>query len=118
MSDGLTIDGKLPGGVRVNGEIHRDFTLRLPTVRDNVDAIDEVGGNNQLAISAAILARQVVKLGHLTPAQIGYELIADMHPSDYNAMEAKAVELEKKRMAAAAPAPTSSGSDSPSAAPA
>lgn len=118
MNGGLTIDGKLPGGVEVDGARHRDFTLRLPTVRDNVDAIDEVGGNNQLAISAAILARQIVKLGSLAPGQICYELLADMHPSDYNALEAKAIELEKKRMAAAAPAPTSSASDSPCAAPA
>jgi hypothetical protein len=118
MSGGLTIEGKLPGGVQVDGQTHRDFTLRLPTVRDNVDAIDEVGSNNQLAISAAILARQIVKLGTLEPKQICYELLADMHPSDYNALEAKAIELEKKRMAAAASAPTSSASALPCADPA
>lgn len=119
MSQALTISGELPGGVEVDGVLHREFTLRLPTVRDNGDAIDEVGSTNALFLSAAIFARQLVKLGTLKPEQITFELIADMHPDDYNALEAKATELEKKRKKALSRnGPPSSGSGSPSAAPA
>lgn len=115
----LTIDGELPGGVEVDGVLHRDFTLRLPKVRDNAEAVDEVGATNAVALSAAILARQIVKLGTLKPAQITYDLLADMHPEDFNVLERKAQELEKKRkLSLSMPAPTSSASGSASGAPA
>jgi hypothetical protein len=119
MSQALTISGELPGGVEVDGKTHRAFVLRLPTVRDNVEAIDAVGATNAMALSTAILARQIVSLGDLKPEQIDYDLLADMHPEDFNVLDAKAQELEKKRKAARGkPAPTSSASDSASSAPA
>lgn len=114
----LTIDGRLPGGVLVDGVKHRDFTLRLPTVRDNIEAVDEVGSTNGIALSTAIYARQLVKLGTLKPEQITFDLIADMHPGDFNVIEGKATELEKKRLAAEAADFPSSSSGSPSRAPA
>jgi hypothetical protein len=118
MSQGMTISDELPGGIEVDGVVHRDFTLRLPKVRDNADAIDEVGSSNALNLSAAIFARQLTKLGTLKPDQITFDLISEMHPEDYNFLEAKATELEKKRKAARSrSALPSSGSGSPSAAP-
>jgi hypothetical protein len=108
--------GKLDSGVEVDGTTHRDFELRLPTVQDNIDAVDEVGSHNGVALSAAILQRQLVKLGSLKPAQITFDLVADMHPADFNKLEKAAAELEKKRLAAANPESTGteSGSDSSS----
>lgn len=116
--NGLTIDGTLPGGVVVDGVKHREFTLRLPTVGDNIDAVDEVGGHNAVAVNAAILARQLVKLGTLDAKKITFDLLAGMHPSDFNVIDAKAQELEKKRQAAEAADSTSSDSASASSAPA
>lgn len=118
MSEALTISGVLPGGADVAGKVHRDFTLRLPTVRDNIEAIDEVGASNNLALSAAILTRQILKLGDLKPEEITYEVVSRLHPEDYNLLEARAMELEKKRKALQQPASTPSASVSPSAAPA
>lgn len=111
--------GRLLTGAVVDGVSHCDFELRLPTVRDNIDAVDEVGSHNAVALGAAILARQLVKLGSLKPDQITFELVADgLHPSDYNQLEAAASELEKKRLAAAPQAPTGSASGSGLSAPA
>lgn len=118
MTQALTISGELPGGAEVDGVVHREFTLRLPTVRDNVEAIDEVGATNGVALSASILSRQLVKLGSLKREQITYDLVASLHPEDYNHLDAKAQELEKKRKAARRPARTSSESGSGSGAPA
>lgn len=119
MTEPLTISGELPDGVEVDGVLHRDFTLRLPKVRDNAEAVDEVGATNGIALSAAIMARQLVKLGTLKPEQITFDLVADMHPSDFNVLETKLQELEKKRRDRAAKrASTSCASGSDSAAPA
>jgi len=94
----LTEEGTLSGGVTVAGVLHRDFCLRLPTVRDNIDAVDEVGGTNAVALNAAILARQLVSLGSLKPEEINFDLVAGMHPADYNELEAAGQRLEKKRL--------------------
>ena len=104
--------GRLLTGVVVDGVRHCDFELRLPTVQDNIDAVDEVGSHNAVALGAAILARQLVKLGTLKADQITCERVASLHPSDYNQLEAAASELEKKRLAAAQQEPTGSASGS------
>lgn len=101
----LTQTGELVTGALVDGVAHRAFELRLPTVRDNIDAVDEVGGHNGVALGAAILSRQLVKLGTLKPEQIDFDMVASLHPQDFNLLEGAAGELEKKRLAAA-PQPT------------
>lgn len=113
----LTEKGTLLTGAVVGGVTHKAFELRLPTVRDNIDAVDEVGGHNGVALSAAILSRQLVSLGTLKPEQIDFDLVAGLHPGDYNLLDAAAKELEKKRLAVAA-SPAGSASASHSAAPA
>ncbi|RSZ35075.1 MULTISPECIES: phage tail assembly protein [unclassified Variovorax] len=107
---GITITGTLKQGVEVAGVLHRDFEMRLPTLGDNIDAVDQVGGHNGVAVNAALMARQLVRLGTLEPKQITYDLLCSMHPSDYNQLDAASGELEKKRQAAIAAAPNSSAS--------
>ena len=97
----LTQTGRLSTGAVVDGVAHRDFVLRLPTVRDNIEAVDEVGTTNGVALSASILSRQLTSLGTLKPEQIDFDLVAELHPADFNALEAAATELEKKRVSAA-----------------
>ncbi|HQR97574.1 MULTISPECIES: phage tail assembly protein [unclassified Polaromonas] len=113
----MTEKGTLLTGAVVGGVAHKTFELRLPTVRDNIDAVDEVGGHNGVALGAAILARQLVSLGTLKPEQIDFDLVAGLHPGDYNLLDAAAKELEKKRLAVAV-SPAGSASASHSAAPA
>jgi len=115
---GITLTGTLLQGVEVDGVVHREFELRLPTLGDNIDAVDEVGGHNGVAVGAALLARQLVRLGTLNPDQITYDLLCTMHVSDYNHLDAAGSDLEKKRQAALAAALSTSGSDTASSAPA
>lgn len=107
---GITLTGTLRQGVEVDGVVHREFELRLPTLGDNIDAVDEVGGHHGVAVSAALLARQLVRLGTLDPKLITYELLCTLHPSDYNQLDAAGGDLEKKRQAALAAAPNTSES--------
>jgi phage FluMu protein gp41 len=111
--EALRETGTLLTGVVVDNVRHRAFELRLPTVQDNIDAVDEVGSTNGVALGAAILACQLVRLGTLTRAQIDLELLAGLHPQDFNRLEAAASELEKKRQAAAQALPTGETSDLP-----
>lgn len=104
--------GQLLSGVLVDGVSHRAFELRLPTVQDNIDAVDEVGSHNGVALNAAIFARQLVKLGTLKAEQITFDLVAGLHPGDFNILEAAAAELEKKRLAAAQQQSTGTASGS------
>ncbi len=99
----LRESGELLTGIELGGVIHKRFTLRLPTLGDNVAAVDEVGADNGVALNAAILARQLTELGTLEPEQITYELLCELHPADYNLIDAAASALEKKRQAAAQP---------------
>ena len=92
----ITQAGVLPIGVEVDGVLHRDFTLRPALVADNIDAINEVGSSNPVALNAAVFARQVVQLGTLTPKQISYDLLAGMHVADFDALDRAAAVLQKK----------------------
>lgn len=89
----LTISGKLPIGLDAKPT---KFTLRMGKVSDSVNAITEVGTENSLRLSAAVIARQLTELGHLKPEQITTEVIVDLFDLDFNTIEAARVELEKK----------------------
>lgn len=87
--------GTLKHGALVAGVRHRVFELRLPTVGDNVEAVEEVGSHNPVALNAAVVARQVVRLGTLKPEQITYDLLCTLHPKDFNQLDQAATDLEK-----------------------
>lgn len=114
MTTKITQEGVLPIGVEVDGVLHRDFTLRPALVSDNIDAISEVGAGNQLALNASIFARQLVKLGTLTPKQITFDLIAGMHVPDFDELDRKALELSKKLLLGGASSTGGSPSEQPS----
>lgn len=116
----LTESDVLPIGVEVGGTLHREFTLRPALVRDNVDAVGEVGTGNPVALSAALFARQLVKLGSLDAKQITTELVLGMHVEDFNALDRAAEQLQKKVLVAArnssggsTPAPSLPGTEFP-----
>ncbi len=112
----VTVTGTLPVGVVVDGIVHQQFTLRAATVRDNIKAIDQVGGDNAVALGAAMYCEQLTALGSLTKKQITYELICDLAPEDYNALEAASVEVAKKRRGQAEKFATGLHAGSPSSA--
>lgn len=94
----ISVVGTLPIGVVVDGKRHNDFEVRSAIVQDNIDAVTEVGTANPVELSAAIFARQLVKLGTLTREQINTALIRGMHIADFNAIERGVGEAEKKAL--------------------
>ena len=92
----LTQTGTLPIGVEVDSALHRDFELRPVLVQDNIDAVTEVGTANPVELSAAIFARQLVRLGTLEATQITTDLVRTLHIADFDEIERGAVELGKK----------------------
>lgn len=94
----LTQQGVLPVGIMVEGVLHRDYVLKPARVIDSIDAVEEVGSHNPVALMAAVIARQLTSLGTLKPEQIDYDLVCEMDPRDFNALEAAAGELSKKAL--------------------
>lgn len=106
--------GTFLSGVVVDGVKHKTFVLRLPTVQDNIDAVDLVGTTNGVSLSTALFACQLVELGSLKPEQIDFDLLTTLHPKDYNLLEAASAELEKKRVLAETSEETSTAPGLPS----
>lgn len=108
-----TTEGILPIGIEVDGVLHREFTLRGATVLDNIDVTDELieAGEtpDQLRISTAMMARQLVKLGTLTTfdslaaageegeqPQVTTALVRSLLITDWNKLDKESAALEKK----------------------
>lgn len=100
----LLQNGRLPIGVEVDHVLHREFTLRAAIMRDSVEAIEELGADaHPLRLGAALLARQLVKLGSLSKNEITTDQVLDLHDDDWAALEAARDELAKKLKALNAP---------------
>lgn len=95
-----------------SGVLHYDFELRLPTVGDNIAAIEELGVGSNLRLNTGMLARCLVKLGDIPREAITYELLdSSLIDDDYDVLSAARDRLKKKRMR---PKPSSPDSGSPS----
>lgn len=95
-----------------SGQLHYDFELRLPTVGDNIAAIEELGVGSNLRLNTAMLARGLVKLGDIPREAITYELLEqNLVDDDYDVLAEARERLKKKRMR---PNPSSPASDLPS----
>jgi len=94
----ITHTGELPIGLEIDGKLHRAFELRPALLDDNIEAIDEVGSDNALKLSAAITARQLLRLGDIPKEKITTALIRSLRTEDWNALDAAAAELVKKSM--------------------
>lgn len=107
--DALQYGVEYPAG---SGQLHYDFELRLPTVGDNIAAIEAHGLGSNMRINTAMLASCLVKLGDIPAEAITYELLEQkMVDDDYDVLAEARERLKKKRMR---PNPSSPGSDSPS----
>lgn len=107
--DALQYGVEYPAG---SGQLHYDFELRLPTVGDNITAIEELGVGSNLRLNTAMLARALVKLGDIPREAITYELLdQNLVDDDYDVLAEARERLKKKRMR---PNPNSPASDLPS----
>jgi hypothetical protein len=103
----MTEEGRLIYGIEWGGKLHFDFALRLPTVADNIAAIEEVGTESNLRLSAAMLALSLVKLGDVPQDQISLPLLLTAVDEDYDVLAAAQDRLKKKRRASSEPSATS-----------
>lgn len=91
----FTHSGVLPFGVLYNGKLHREFTVRLATIGDEIAALED--GVSDAGLSTAILARVLERLGDIPPEEITYELLCEhLIPDDYNALADARKEVKKK----------------------
>lgn len=116
MNGTKTISDTLEIGIEFNGHLHRDFTLRLPTVGDEID-VSEDDSIPDSGFRVAVIARSLTALGTIPAEQITYKLLHDELSSSDFAILVKATDaLKKKRKEMSASATTSgapaSGSDS------
>lgn len=104
----ITQTGKLTYGVEVDGVTHTDFELRLPTIGDNIDAVEKVGATSNLKVHLAMMASCLVRLGTLPAEQVTYELLSqNLVDDDFDVLVAKEAELKKKRKESNQPSPDS-----------
>lgn len=94
----LTEKGTLHYGVEHEGKLHVDFELRMPTIGDNIEAIEEFGVDSNLKLNVAMMARCLVKLGEIPAEVINYELLANhVIDEDYDVLAEARDRLKKKR---------------------
>ncbi|MGX9692922.1 hypothetical protein ACTJNK_21500 [Achromobacter anxifer] len=92
-----TITGKLSFGVEFDGKDHVDFELRLFTAGDNIAALMEVGPENGMRLSCAMLARALVCLGEIPKDALTYAFLAErLVDDDFDVLMLAQSELKKK----------------------
>lgn len=95
MSD-MTVKGKLPIGIRIDGKIYKDFSIRPATLRDSCRAIDAVSATaSSSALRYATMAQRVSFDG-LPQEQVTVDLLMEMLDRDAVALELASDEIEKK----------------------
>ncbi|ORM59597.1 hypothetical protein HA45_22525 [Pantoea rodasii] len=95
MNGTKTISGTLDIGLEVDGQLHRDFTLRLPTVGDEIDVADDESVPDS-GYRVALMGRCMVTLGTLTPEKITFELLRqELNSDDFLQLVRAADELKK-----------------------
>lgn len=97
----ITVKDTFPVGVEHDGKVHRDFELRPAKLRDNIEAIEELGDQsaNALRLGTAILARQIVSIGDIPRELITTDFVYDLLDVDYDALEDARGRLQKKLIA-------------------
>ncbi|SOZ12085.1 hypothetical protein [Cupriavidus taiwanensis] len=109
--------GSLLYGVLYNDQLHYDFELRLPTIADNIAAIEQSEGPaSALRIEVCMLAAALTKLGNIPVDAITYDLLApQLTNEDLDVLQGKVAELKKKRLRPSSASGASASPSSPSA---
>ena len=91
--DGRSASGRLLFGADVDGTLHYDFALRLPTL-----AAAEERGLAPLAQSIYLTLASITRLGSLTEVPDYEVLRASIAAPDFDALYAASAALKKKRL--------------------
>jgi len=98
---GLTETGSLKYGVEVDGVRHKDLEMRVATLEDMEEALEDAGeGACNARVSRHLWARTLVRLGTLEPKAITAELLATLPANEYGQLAA-AEEILRGKLAAA-----------------
>lgn len=99
--------GKLLHGVEVDGQLHYDFSVRLPVVKDTIEALrltDAYCGTTEgvsanLYYKVAVMSCAIVSLGDVSAADITPELLMNgLSDDDFDLIDAQIEAIKKKRM--------------------
>ncbi|WP_375591714.1 hypothetical protein [Chitiniphilus eburneus] len=92
--------GQLDYGVEYpadSGQWHYAWTVRLPTLDDNIRVLETHGAESNLAINVAMLARCLALDGIPAEAMTGELLRHGLDPADYDQLMEAQDALRKKR---------------------
>lgn len=95
LQDELRYGVEYPAG---SGQWHYAYEMRLPTVADNIAAIEEHGVDSNMRLNTAMLARCLVKLGDIPAEAINYALVASLVDDDFDVLASTREQLKKKRL--------------------
>lgn len=85
-------------GIEHGGKLHVDFDLRVPTIGDNIDAVTDAAGGNDLSVNVALLARCLTRLGDIPKEAMTYDFLrANLVDDDYDVLWGALAEVKKKR---------------------
>lgn len=99
----LTTDGTLLFGIEFNGQMHKDFTMRVPTLEDVEAAIEDAGPDASNArMNRHKWSRTITRLGEIPADAITAELLAGLPAPEYGVLLAVEDELAKKLLASSA----------------
>ncbi len=96
----LTEDGTLLVGVERDGKFHKDFTLRVATMEDVENALEDAGPD----ASNARVARHkwgytMTRLGDIPPGEITADLLAGLTAEEFGIIQSTEAILLKKLVA-------------------
>lgn len=92
----LTVTGKLPIGIEVDGKVYKDFTIRPAILRDSCAAVEAVGATASHGTLRYATMAQRVSFDELPQDQVTVELMMGLYDRDAVAIETAADEVEKK----------------------
>ncbi|MDI3259697.1 MAG: phage tail assembly protein [Sinobacteraceae bacterium] len=93
MADYKTVSGKLKHGLKIGAETHYDFELRELTTQDLFDAEDQASADKGLTFNAALLTRQLVRVGTFS-GPFTLAMIGKLKPADYARLRKAQAELD------------------------
>ncbi|MDR4896010.1 hypothetical protein RF656_04510 [Yersinia kristensenii] len=105
----MTEQGLLVFGVAVGEVIHREFSIRLPVVKDTITALTDTqdsqgtteGPAAQLYYKVAIIASALISLGNMPKEDITTELLLnELTDDDFDIIDAHIAAIKKKRLPA------------------
>lgn len=112
----MTERDQLLYGIEFKGELHYDVEMRIVTIQDNIEAIEEVGAQSGMRITDSMLRRAIVSVGAIPKEELTLDLLrAELVDEDYDVLTDLQDRIKKKRRRAKSGSPAIGSSSSSSA---